>query len=278
MPELLRDHTTLRLGGPARDWIEATTEREVVDAVRRLDAAREPVLVLAGGSNLVVADEGFDGTVVKVATSGIAADSDDPDDLACLGAVTVTVAAGENWDTLVARAVDAGWVGFVVSLVQLVPLYWRRHHPRLVFALVAAGSAAQAVVIDTPLWSQVAFPVAVYSVARYASAAASLSAEMSKPTVFTVSAKPCDRRTSAVSQTEVSPQLDSSSLTSTITPRSAPLRCSRSPAWKSAGAVGVSPSAVTDRTRSDASVLSIRATGVTTRPLEQPSIVPSPPG
>jgi UDP-N-acetylmuramate dehydrogenase len=109
--ELLRDHTTLRLGGPARDWVEATTEREVVDAVRRLDAAGEPVLVLAGGSNLVVADEGFDGTVVKVATSGVASDSDDPDDLACLGAVTVTVAAGENWDTLVARAVDAGWVG-----------------------------------------------------------------------------------------------------------------------------------------------------------------------
>jgi UDP-N-acetylmuramate dehydrogenase len=111
VPELLRDHTTLRLGGPARDWVEATTEREVVDAVRRLDAAGEPVLVLAGGSNLVVADEGFDGTVVKVATSGIAPDSDDPDDLACLGAVTVTVAAGETWDALVARAVDAGWVG-----------------------------------------------------------------------------------------------------------------------------------------------------------------------
>jgi len=109
--ELLRDHTTLRLGGPARDWVEATTEREVVDAVRRLDAAGEPVLVLAGGSNLVVADEGFEGTVVKVATSGVAADSDDPDDLACLGAVTVTVAAGESWDALVARAVAAGWVG-----------------------------------------------------------------------------------------------------------------------------------------------------------------------
>jgi UDP-N-acetylmuramate dehydrogenase len=111
VPELLRDHTTLRLGGPARDWVEATTEREVVDAVRRLDAAGEPVLVLARGSNLVVADAGFDATVVKVATSGIAPDADDPDDLACLGAVTVTVAAGETWDALVARAVDAGWVG-----------------------------------------------------------------------------------------------------------------------------------------------------------------------
>lgn len=111
MAELLRDHTTLRLGGPARDWVEATTEREVVDAIRRLDAAGDPVLVLAGGSNLVVADEGFEGTVVKLATRGVSPDADDPDDLGCLGAVTVTVAAGESWDALVARAVDAGWVG-----------------------------------------------------------------------------------------------------------------------------------------------------------------------
>jgi UDP-N-acetylmuramate dehydrogenase len=111
VPELLRDHTTLRLGGPATAWVEATTEREVVDAVRSLDAAGEPALVLAGGSNLVVADDGFAGTVVKVATAGVSADSDDPDDLACLGAVTVTVAAGENWDALVARAVESGWVG-----------------------------------------------------------------------------------------------------------------------------------------------------------------------
>jgi UDP-N-acetylmuramate dehydrogenase len=110
--ELLKDHTTLRLGGPATAWVEARTEGEVVDAVSRLDADDEPALVLAGGSNVVVADEGFAGTVVKVATSGVTADSDDPDDLACLGAVTVTVAAGESWDALVARSVDAGWVGF----------------------------------------------------------------------------------------------------------------------------------------------------------------------
>ena len=110
MPDL-SDHTTLRLGGPATSWVEATTEQEIVDAVRSLDAAGEPVLVVAGGSNLVVADDGFDGTVVKIATTGVSADSDDPDDLACLGAVTVTVAAGESWDALVSRAVESGWVG-----------------------------------------------------------------------------------------------------------------------------------------------------------------------
>lgn len=71
---------------------------------------------------------------------------------------------------------DHGWTGLVISLVQLVPLYWRRHHPVAVFAVVALGSAAQAALIDTPMWSQVAFPVAVYSVARYASAAWGLAA------------------------------------------------------------------------------------------------------
>jgi UDP-N-acetylmuramate dehydrogenase len=109
VPELLSDHTTLRLGGPARSWVRATTEAELVDAVRRADEAGEPVLVLAGGSNLVVADEGFDGTVVEVATTGVASDATD-DDPTCGGAV-VTVAAGESWDDLVGMAVERGWIG-----------------------------------------------------------------------------------------------------------------------------------------------------------------------
>ena len=110
MAERLADHTTLRLGGPARAWVRATTEDELIAAVSAADAAGEPVLVLGGGSNLVVADEGFDGTVVEVATTGVSADIGDSDDPTCGGAV-VTVAAGESWDDLVARAVDRGWVG-----------------------------------------------------------------------------------------------------------------------------------------------------------------------
>ncbi len=109
MPELLADHTTLRLGGPARSWVRATTEAELVDAVRGADEAGEPVLVLAGGSNLVVADDGFDGTVVEVATTGVAADHEG-DDPTC-GGVLVTVAAGEDWDALVEHAVANHWVG-----------------------------------------------------------------------------------------------------------------------------------------------------------------------
>ena len=110
MPEALRDHTTLRLGGPAREWVTATSEQEVIDAVSAADTAGVPVLVLGGGSNLVVADEGFDGTVVEVATSGISPDVDDCGDGVC-GGVMVRVAAGETWDDLVAVAVDKGWVG-----------------------------------------------------------------------------------------------------------------------------------------------------------------------
>ena len=109
MPELLADHTTLRLGGPASSWVVARTVDELTDAVGRADAAGEEVLVLGGGSNLVVADEGFAGTVVEVATRGVRSDLEDAGP-AC-GGTMVTVAAGETWDDLVATAVERGWVG-----------------------------------------------------------------------------------------------------------------------------------------------------------------------
>ena len=105
MAEVLARHTTLRLGGPAAHFVEATTEEALVEAVRAADEAGEPVLLVAGGSNLVVADEGFPGTVVKIATRGVVVDQDD-----CSGA-TVRVAAGESWDAFVQRAVAEGWVG-----------------------------------------------------------------------------------------------------------------------------------------------------------------------
>lgn len=97
--------TTLRLGGPARDVVEATTEQELVDAVRTADDAGVPLLLVAGGSNLVVGDAGFEGTVVLVRTTRRQVDAD-----ACSGAM-VTVQAGESWDALVAVAVESGWVG-----------------------------------------------------------------------------------------------------------------------------------------------------------------------
>ena len=61
--------TTLRLGGPARSVLEVTTEADFLDAVRVADEAGDPVLIVGGGSNLVVSDAGFDGTVVLVRTA-----------------------------------------------------------------------------------------------------------------------------------------------------------------------------------------------------------------
>ena len=105
MTEPLANHTTFRLGGPARRFVEATTEKQLVDTVADCDSRGEPVLVLGGGSNVLIADEGFDGTVVKVATRGVRAEAAD-----CSGA-QLEVAAGEVWDDLVARAVAAQWSG-----------------------------------------------------------------------------------------------------------------------------------------------------------------------
>ena len=102
----LSSYTTLRVGGPARRLVTATTTDAVIDAVSDCDGRGEPVLLLSGGSNLLVGDDGFDGTVVRIATRGIALDSGS----ACAG-VSLRVAAGEPWDDLVAHAVAHEYVG-----------------------------------------------------------------------------------------------------------------------------------------------------------------------
>ena len=94
----LADLTTLRLGGPPARYVQAADEAAIIAAVR---AADEPLLVLAGGSNLVVADEGFPGTVVHIASRGVRLDGEE-----------LEVAAGEPWDPLVARCVETGLAGF----------------------------------------------------------------------------------------------------------------------------------------------------------------------
>ncbi|MCR1783731.1 UDP-N-acetylmuramate dehydrogenase [Nocardioides carbamazepini] len=100
----LADLTTLRLGGPARRYVAATDADALVAAVTEADRAGEPVLVVGGGSNLVVADEGFAGAVVHLTGGGVRVEEDGD-------RVAVTVAAGEPWDDVVARAVNEGWVG-----------------------------------------------------------------------------------------------------------------------------------------------------------------------
>jgi UDP-N-acetylmuramate dehydrogenase len=102
----LAELTTLRVGGPAAEYVVAATSDAVIDAVSAADAADRPVLLLGGGSNLLVADAGFDGIVIRLATRGIDVEAC----VACSG-VTVRVAAGEPWDGFVAHAVGQGWSG-----------------------------------------------------------------------------------------------------------------------------------------------------------------------
>jgi UDP-N-acetylmuramate dehydrogenase len=100
MEPALADLTTLRLGGPAGRLIDAATEEQAIAAVHDADAAGEPLLVMSGGSNLVVADAGFPGTVLRIVTRGVDADGD-----------RLEVAAGEPWDPFVAMCVAEGRAG-----------------------------------------------------------------------------------------------------------------------------------------------------------------------
>ena len=102
----LAELTTLRLGGPAGRYLETTSADELVASVRDADAAGEPVLVLGGGSNLVVADEGFPGLVVRDVRTGI-----EVDDVDSCGGGSIHVPAGTPWVDVVDRAVAEGWVG-----------------------------------------------------------------------------------------------------------------------------------------------------------------------
>jgi UDP-N-acetylmuramate dehydrogenase len=100
------DLTTLRVGGEIGRLVTATTRSELIDAAVDVWDEHEPWLVLGGGSNLLVGDEGFEGTVIRVATRGIEQEADAP-----AGAVRLRVQAGENWDDLVAWTVEHGFSG-----------------------------------------------------------------------------------------------------------------------------------------------------------------------
>ncbi|QOT22658.1 UDP-N-acetylmuramate dehydrogenase [Paenarthrobacter sp. YJN-D] len=103
---LLSDLTTAAVGGPAGNYVEARTEAEIIDAVRSADAAGEKLLIIGGGSNLLISDDGFPGTVVKIASEGFTVNSED----SC-GGVSVVVQAGHNWDALVEYSVLHAWSG-----------------------------------------------------------------------------------------------------------------------------------------------------------------------
>jgi UDP-N-acetylmuramate dehydrogenase len=92
--------TTFRLGGPATRLITATTDDEVIAAVREADEAGTPLLLIGGGSNLVIGDKGFEGTALVIATKGFSLDG-----------TRLELAAGEVWTDAVARTAEAGLAG-----------------------------------------------------------------------------------------------------------------------------------------------------------------------
>lgn len=102
----LAELTTLKVGGKPHAYTSVDHESEIVEAVREVDSAGEPLLVLGGGSNVVVADQGFPGTVLRDARSDIRV----VDDSAC-GGTTLRVSAGTTWDELVAYTIAQHLVG-----------------------------------------------------------------------------------------------------------------------------------------------------------------------
>jgi UDP-N-acetylmuramate dehydrogenase len=103
--EQLSNFTSLGVGGPARKIVHAHTEEQLIEFVKAADKSGEQVLILGGGSNLLISDSGFAGTVIRVESKGNALDYD-----ACSGGM-IEVSAGEDWDKFVSLTIEKGFAG-----------------------------------------------------------------------------------------------------------------------------------------------------------------------
>jgi UDP-N-acetylmuramate dehydrogenase len=99
----LRNYTSLRVGGPAKKFVDVHNEAEIIAAIEA--AGDTPVLIIGGGTNILVSDSGFDGTVIRITNHSLKAEVD-----ACSGA-TLTIGAGENWDEFVKLSIERGFAG-----------------------------------------------------------------------------------------------------------------------------------------------------------------------
>lgn len=99
----LSKYTSLRVGGPANKVIQVSTESEIIAAIE--EAGDSPLLIIGGGTNILVSDEGFAGTVIRISNNSVQAEVD-----ACSGA-TLTIGAGEDWDSFVQTTIDRGYAG-----------------------------------------------------------------------------------------------------------------------------------------------------------------------
>jgi len=102
MTELAK-YTSLRVGGPASKIVQVSTEAQIIAAIE--DAGDTPILIMGGGTNVLIADKGFEGTVIRISNNSVQAEVD-----ACSGA-TLTIGAGEDWDSFVQTTISSGFAG-----------------------------------------------------------------------------------------------------------------------------------------------------------------------
>ena len=99
----LSKYTSLRVGGPASKIVQVSTEAQIIAAIE--EAGDTPILIMGGGTNVLIADKGFEGTVIRISNNSVQAEVD-----ACSGA-TLTIGAGEDWDTFVQTTINSGFAG-----------------------------------------------------------------------------------------------------------------------------------------------------------------------
>ena len=99
----LSQYTSLRVGGPATRIVQVSTEAQIIAAIE--EAGDTPILIMGGGTNVLIADKGFDGTVIRIANDSVESEVD-----ACSGA-TLTIGAGQDWDLFVQTTINKGFAG-----------------------------------------------------------------------------------------------------------------------------------------------------------------------
>ena len=99
----LSKYTSFRVGGPASKIVQVSTEAEIIAAIEA--AGDSPILIMGGGTNVLISDKGFAGTVIRISNNSVQSEVD-----ACSGA-TLTIGAGEDWDTFVQITIDRGFAG-----------------------------------------------------------------------------------------------------------------------------------------------------------------------
>lgn len=108
---LLKDYTTMKLGGPAKYMATASTKEELVSLVQQ--AGDMPILVLGQGSNIIVGDKGFNGLVILNRIAGYETLEENP------ALVKIRIGAGENWDSVVSRTAENGLSG--IECLSAIP-------------------------------------------------------------------------------------------------------------------------------------------------------------